>query len=247
MVRSAATANGPTSASDGVRTPPVRMMVWSLRAALWSTSATGTELVTTVRPGTCDEAASECIGRRAGRDADGRARLTERDRGIGDGVLLGLLERRLGCEPRLEQRASRTGRGPAVDLFEQAAVVEQLQVAPDGHIRHAQLAGEVRYTDSTVLADALQDQCLALACEHHRTFLPLRRIARQGSHPSRPRVDGHRTESQRVPTFDRSVAPPDNPSFLLGLCADPSIRAAPVTRRRTWRTPPVPALAASSP
>ena len=113
-----------------------------------------------------DEAASQCIGRRSGRDPDGGTRHHQGDRGIGDGVLLGLLESRLGCEARLEQRASRTGRGPAVHLLEQAAVVEQLQVAPDGHIRHAQLAGEVRYTDSTVLADALQDQRLALACEH---------------------------------------------------------------------------------
>ena len=29
--RNALTANGPTSASDGVRTPPVRMIVWSER------------------------------------------------------------------------------------------------------------------------------------------------------------------------------------------------------------------------
>ena len=30
-VRNALTANGPTRASEGVRTPPLRMMVWSLR------------------------------------------------------------------------------------------------------------------------------------------------------------------------------------------------------------------------
>ena len=45
-------AKGPTSASEGVRTPPVRMIVWS---GLWGScrmSATRTALVTTVRPTT---------------------------------------------------------------------------------------------------------------------------------------------------------------------------------------------------
>ena len=50
-MRSCATANGPTSASDGVRTPPVRMTVWSRRPERYSTSATRSEFVTTVTPG----------------------------------------------------------------------------------------------------------------------------------------------------------------------------------------------------
>ena len=50
--RMKSTVNGPTSASERVRTPPLRMTVWSGRPSLWRTSATGTELVRTVRPGT---------------------------------------------------------------------------------------------------------------------------------------------------------------------------------------------------
>src|SRR3990170_3983281 len=50
IVRRAETAKGPTSASLGVRTPPVTMIVWSGRPIRYRTSATGTEFVTTVRP-----------------------------------------------------------------------------------------------------------------------------------------------------------------------------------------------------
>ena len=45
----------------------------------------------------------------------------------------------------------------------QAAVVEQLEVAPDGHVRHAELADEIRDPDPAVLADAVEDVSLALA------------------------------------------------------------------------------------
>ena len=51
-LRRAATATGPTSAFDGVRTPPVRMTVRSSPPRSCSSSATGGELVTTVRSGT---------------------------------------------------------------------------------------------------------------------------------------------------------------------------------------------------
>ena len=57
-------------------------------------------------------------------------------------------------------------RRPAVDLLEQAALVEDLEVAPDGHVRHAELAHEVGDADRAVLADAVEDQCLALPGQH---------------------------------------------------------------------------------
>src|SRR5690606_8427605 len=50
--RIAATATGPTSASEGVRTPPVGTTVRSARGLRWKTSATGIELVITVSSGT---------------------------------------------------------------------------------------------------------------------------------------------------------------------------------------------------
>ncbi len=68
--RIAASATGPTRVSDGVRTPPVSTTVAApgraagpdadtVRWALWNTSATRTELVTTVRSGT----SSNCCAR----------------------------------------------------------------------------------------------------------------------------------------------------------------------------------------
>ena len=43
------------------------------------------------------------------------------------------------------------------------ALVEQLHVAPDRHVRHAQLADEVGHPDAAVLADAIEDVGLTLA------------------------------------------------------------------------------------
>ena len=49
--RTAESATGPTSASDGVRRPPVSTIERSVRPLRRMTSATGTEFVTTVRFG----------------------------------------------------------------------------------------------------------------------------------------------------------------------------------------------------
>jgi hypothetical protein len=66
------------------------------------------------------------VRRRARGHRDGHARFDERDRGGGDGVLLALLECRLGRETRLEQGGPRQRGRTAVDLLEQAAIVEDL-------------------------------------------------------------------------------------------------------------------------
>ena len=58
--RSAFTATGPTSASEGVRTPPVSTTVRSGRWAACSVSATRTELVTTTRSGTPTMSSASC-------------------------------------------------------------------------------------------------------------------------------------------------------------------------------------------
>ena len=50
--RIAVTATGPTSASEGVRMPPVSTTVWSARLSRWNTSAIWIEFVTTVSSGT---------------------------------------------------------------------------------------------------------------------------------------------------------------------------------------------------
>ena len=53
LAKSEAKVNGPTKASEGVRKPPVSSTEEPSPPPRWSTSATHTELVTTVRPGTC--------------------------------------------------------------------------------------------------------------------------------------------------------------------------------------------------
>ena len=91
---------------------------------------------------------------------------TSADGRVGDGVLLALLEGRLGGEARLEQGVAGDRRRAAVDLLEQAPLVEDLEVAADGHVRHAELADEVGDADRPVLADPVEDEGLALAGEH---------------------------------------------------------------------------------
>ena len=61
-------------------------------------------------------------------------------------------------------------RRAAVDLLEQPALVEDLEVAADGHVRDAELAHEVGDADRAVLADAVEDEGLALTREHQATL-----------------------------------------------------------------------------
>ena len=119
----------------------------------------------------------EGVGRRPGRDRDRHPGLGEADGRVGDRVLLGLLERRLDREAGLEHGRPRDRRRAAVDLLEQAALVEDLEVAPDGHVGHAELAHEVRDAHGAVLAHAVEDECLTLAREHQGTlFIPVRSV-----------------------------------------------------------------------
>ena len=79
----------------------------------------------------------------------------------------------LAANPGSNSARARERRRAAVDLLEQAALVEDLEVAPDGHVGHAELAHEVGDADGAVLADAIEDERLALTREHQAT---LRRI-----------------------------------------------------------------------
>ena len=56
-------------------------------------------------------------------------------------------------------------RGPAMDLLEEAALVEKLQVAPDGHVRNAQLAHEIGHADAALLPNPIEDERLPLSGE----------------------------------------------------------------------------------
>jgi hypothetical protein len=53
-----------------------------------------------------------------------------------------------------------------VDLLQQPLVVQHLEVAPDGHVRHGQLAGELRDAHGAGLTNPFEDVGLALAGEH---------------------------------------------------------------------------------
>ena len=57
-----------------------------------------------------------------------------------------------------------------MDLLEQAALVEDLEVAADGHVGHAELAHEVGDAHGAVLAHAVEDERLTLAREHQETL-----------------------------------------------------------------------------
>jgi hypothetical protein len=50
-----------------------------------------------------------------------------------------------------------------VHLLDEPAVVEKLEVAPDRHVRDAELADEVGDAHRAVLTDAFQDPSLALS------------------------------------------------------------------------------------
>ena len=125
------------------------MIVWSLRPTWWRTSATRTELV---HHGQARDVA-ESLGQGVGRRARPRRRRPSRARrgptaGVGDGVLLGS-----AGAPTWRRTRARTGAVPgerrraAVDLLEQPALVEDLEVAPDGHVGDAEVADEVGDAD----------------------------------------------------------------------------------------------------
>jgi hypothetical protein len=50
-----------------------------------------------------------------------------------------------------------------MDFLDQAALVEELQIAPDGHIRDAERTHQIGYPYGTLLAHALKNQSLPLA------------------------------------------------------------------------------------
>jgi hypothetical protein len=50
-----------------------------------------------------------------------------------------------------------------VDLFDQAALVQQFHIASDRHVGHAQVTDELGHPDAAVLADAIEDVGLTLA------------------------------------------------------------------------------------
>ncbi len=164
--RIAATATGPTSASEGVRTPPVSTTVRSARGLRWKTSATGIELVITVSSGTpirCWASAHVVVPAESATAVPGRTSRAAR-RAIS--LLLRLLAGGLGGEPGLLGGAGAERGRAAVHLLQQPPLGEHLEVAADGHVGDAELAYEVGHPDAAGAADAFENRLLPLLCEH---------------------------------------------------------------------------------
>ncbi|GAB3858392.1 hypothetical protein GCM10029963_58020 [Micromonospora andamanensis] len=81
-----------------------------------------------------------------------------------DGRLLGLLTHRLRLESRLVGGPG--DGGAAVHLGEQAAFVQQVQVAADGHVGDAELGGQLADAYAAGHADPVEDRRMALLREH---------------------------------------------------------------------------------
>ena len=92
-----------------------------------------------------------------------------------------------------------------MDLLEQPALVEDLEVAADGHVGDAELAHEVGDADRAVLADAIEDECLALAREHQRPALERSTAASGHRPPPSDRTDCRATD--RKSTYSHNDRP----------------------------------------
>ena len=53
-----------------------------------------------------------------------------------------------------------------MDLFEQATIVQHLEIAANRHVRDAECPHEIGNPNGSVLTDTIEDECLALPREH---------------------------------------------------------------------------------
>jgi hypothetical protein len=62
-------------------------------------------------------------------------------------------------------------------------LLEDLEVSPNGHVRDAEVAGQIGHADRARLANAIEDEGLTLAREHRLAsrFLPRRAAAPDGA------------------------------------------------------------------
>ena len=147
------------------------MIVWSVRPTWWSTSATRTELVTTVNPGT---RASRWASAYVVVPADTAIAMPGSTSATAASAIASFSlcwRADFSGEAGLEQGGAGDRRRAAVDLLEQSPLVEDLEVAPDGHVGDAELAHEVGDPDRAVLAHAVEDEGLALTGEHQRSLV----------------------------------------------------------------------------
>ncbi len=145
--RSAVTAIGPTSASDGVRTPPISTTVRPGRASRCSTIATCIELVTTVRSGM---SARWCASRHVVVPAlsaiawPGSTRLAA---ACAIASFSANWRRDLASNPGSSVLRLAARGGPAVHLVDQPRTGEYVEVAADRHVRHAEQLGQLAHAN----------------------------------------------------------------------------------------------------
>ena len=114
------------------------------------------------------ETTRQGVGGGARRKGNRHAGLDEARGGSGDRLLLRQLQGRLRGEAGLVQREGGGRRAP-MNLDQQAPLVKGLEVAPDRHVRHAELPHEIRDADGPALANAPEDEVLALVREESST------------------------------------------------------------------------------
>jgi hypothetical protein len=59
-----------------------------------------------------------------------------------------------------------------MSFFDQPALLEQDEIAADGHVGHAQRVHEICYSNRALIPDATKDVLLPLPCERWTTSRP---------------------------------------------------------------------------
>ena len=167
--RRAATATGPTSASDGVRTPPVSTTVCSARGLLVEDRGDLHAVRHDGDAGHVEQPVRQRPGRGAGREPDGEPGLHQRVAAARDRVLLVALAHGLRLEARLVGAGAARDGGAAVDLVDQALAGQLVEVTAHRHVRDVELAGQVADPHRAPLPDAVGDVGLSFPREHPRS------------------------------------------------------------------------------
>ncbi len=91
-----------------------------------------------------------------------------------------------------------------MDLLEQTALLEDLEVTANGHVRHAEFSDEIGDADRSDFANAIEDERLALPGEHQSRVPSAspRLTMNTASRLMVPcKIAARRCESQRIRTF----------------------------------------------
>ena len=142
------------------------MTVWSRRPERYRTSATRSELVTTVTPGISATRAASAWVVVPAEIAIAMPGSTSAAAAAAIACFSSCWSADLATNPGSIGREARDQRRAAVDLLEEAVLVEDLEVAPDRHVGDPEVSRKVGDPDGARLADPIEDHRLALTGEH---------------------------------------------------------------------------------